>query len=630
MKKKLAYIITLLLLLESVFIPAYAASRVTDEYPNSDKWLTLSSNTSGARYFVDSLGNPVNLFGMARCQHHAQEEDVIFSSVRGIDALIEHYADYGMNFIRLALDIPDLCGGKARTADEISTYISNNIDPDVQAIIRNGMYVMLDIHMYPEGDGVDSAKATVQFAKDYYIPVLVELAKKYKDEPMVAVYELWNEPYAADQGGLEYDQNEWNESVRNYYIEAVEEIRKIDKRHVLLVSDWNAGWGTATGVTWSGYYDKIDPVYRNTCFSIHAGITELDTSYSYYKDYWADLANSANICLLFGEIETEGGISSEQGIQNFIDMLSKNESKCHFSACLWRPHGNEYKAIWGDSGWTAGYATPAPAPTSRYSIEAENIAVDSDLISLTKSNTFFGRTSSGTGVSLKPGISATDYYETSSINNVVWDSGNYTLTVRAAGTAKAKADFIVGYRTVSGKIYQIARFSGKNTNLQEYYQTVNFTSKEKIVSIVLFGCDKKTASAFIDRFYLIGKASANETVLRSRVDIKEVSQIIDLNGKSPKLENKKPNYSGTSSLQSSTVQTNDDFKNYEDNQIITVPGVAELTTTYNNRTVNKNTSNLLIIIYVMAGIVILATGFIIANTIVAKKRKKVNINRFTE
>ena len=73
------------------------------------------------------------------------------------------------------------------TKEQIIDFITNKIDPDVQAIIRNGMYVMLDIHMYPDPEGERTARTLVQFARDYYLPVLVELAKKNAEEEVLRI-----------------------------------------------------------------------------------------------------------------------------------------------------------------------------------------------------------------------------------------------------------------------------------------------------------------------------------------------------------------------------------------------------------------------------------------------------------
>ncbi len=522
--------------------PVFAASSkgVKEENLNEDKWLTLSSNKSGARYIMDSKGKPVQLFGMARCQYHANEENVIYAgSEPNVDSLVKHYADYGANFMRLAIDMPELCGGKKRSKEEINEFITKRIDPDVQAIIRNGMYVMLDIHMYPPSS-CETVEGIVQYARDFYLPVIVELAKKYKDEPMVAVIEPWNEPYPADQKQLSVDKAEWNIAVREYYMEVVKEIRKVDKRHIILVSDWNAGWGCAIPDTWSGYYNKIDPIYNNVAYSVHCTNHQLEIEYSFYKNWWKSLADDNNICLIFGEIETEYDISTEKGMRNLCDFLNETKNKYHFSGMMWRPHGQkwEYHNVWADTGWLASYCNPAPTPSSRYASEAEDLMGQIfNEVKTTSSTAFFGTIHDGTGISIKANIADNFFYETTSeINNdIVYKSGKYKLVVRVAGQKGYTGDFIVGYRDVDGVVHQIARFAGKDSNSEIYYQSVEFTAPKNIVSFAFFGCDKKANSVFIDRIYLTA-AESYGVEDRSFVDIEDANKIIYLDGKQEKIE----------------------------------------------------------------------------------------------
>ena len=542
MKQFILVILTVLLCCSSLFIPTFAqsSSGVKEGHVNEDKWLTLSENKTGARYIVDSKGNPVQLFGMARCQHHADDEDAIYAGEEpNVDSLVKHYADYGANFMRLAIDMPELCGGDKKTSQQINDFITRKIDPDVQAIIRNGMYVMLDIHMYPPST-CETVEGIVQYARDYYLPVTVELAKKYKDEPMVAVIEPWNEPYPADQKQLSVDKAEWTRAVREYYIYAVKEIRKVDKRHIILVSDWNAGWGCATPETWNGYYNKVDPNYNNVAYSVHCTDDQLEAGYNFYSNWWKSLADDNNLCLIFGEIETEYDISTEKGMKNLCNYLDETKDKYHFSGMMWRPHGQkwEYHNVWADTGWIKNYCSPSPIGGSRYVSEAEDtLGQKFDQVKTTTSDIFFGTKANGSGISLKANAPNDFFHETTSEidNDIVYNSGKYKLVVRAAGQKNYSADFIVGYRDVDGVVHQIARFAGKNSNSEVYYQNVEFTASKKIVSFVFFGCDKKVNSVFIDRVYLTASKSYGVED-RSFADVEDVNKIIYLDGKQEKVE----------------------------------------------------------------------------------------------
>lgn len=498
----------------SVLSPTSSAVTVSDVVitdTTDSRWLKLSTNTSGARYFVDVNGNPVNLWGMARCQSHADEEDILFSQKSDVNSLTDHYASLGCNWMRLAINLSDICtvGGNV-SKEEIGRFISKEVDPDVQAIIRRGMYVMLDVHMYPPSapEGIDPAVWTVQYAYDNYLPFLTELAKKYSNEPMVAVYELWNEPYPADQVSFEYDFNTWNTWVRNFFIDAVNEIRKYDTRHVLMVSDWNAGWGCAVPETWNGYYDQLDPVYRNTAHSIHVAKSHMDDSFAFYKDWYTNLAANNNLCLIFGEIETEAELMSENGIQNLMSMFSELENTHHFSGMLWRPHGDEstYVSSWSD--WAKDYTSFSSQKVLRDVIEAENFYALSENADFIKDSDLFGSYDYATGIVLSSENNRNDYYEADTVGGKIYPAGEYSLTVTSKVLQENTAGFIVGYRTVDGNIYQIAEFDG-NSNIGEIYdQTVSFKTDSSIASIVFFSNGESANSVAIDRVYIKANASA--------------------------------------------------------------------------------------------------------------------------
>lgn len=75
MKKILSWILTVVMCCLS-FMPILAevtslTGVLASAEDNSYKRLTLSTNTTGPRYHIDGNGNPVHLFGMARCQSHA-------------------------------------------------------------------------------------------------------------------------------------------------------------------------------------------------------------------------------------------------------------------------------------------------------------------------------------------------------------------------------------------------------------------------------------------------------------------------------------------------------------------------------------------------------------------------------
>ncbi len=357
----LAVIIVATSLVSVIGVTAETTTKSASVTDNSSKRLSVSTNTKGARYLVDANGNIVHLFGMARCQTHAIEEH--YDHGGSVNTLARHYADMGLNYMRLAINVDSIIGDTINdsiklTDAEIDKWITNNVDPDVKAIIGEGMYVGLDLHMISIG-GVDSlnnmtATKVGQYVTKNFIPILKRLTLYYKDEPMIANVEIWNEPSIGVKTGS--DGVSWRQTLRNFYIDAVKELRKIDATRILMVSDDNAGWGWNIGDFWSGYTKYLG---ENIVYSAHVSHDQFDAngSYSGYAGWVKGVADSLNICIMFNEVEAEPGTSTDKSIENFCKFLDETKDKYHFSSALWRPHADYVNKawIWGTNGWAAAY-----------------------------------------------------------------------------------------------------------------------------------------------------------------------------------------------------------------------------------------------------------------------------------
>jgi len=357
----LVYCMSITSVLGALFPTAAVTVSAAD---NSSKRLKLSSNTTGARYHVDQNGNPVNLFGMARCQSHATEEEPLHGG--NVNTLARHYSNYGMNYMRLAIRVNNIIGKTINdpiqlTDAEIDEWIKNSVEPDVKAIIGEGMYVGLDLHMISIS-GIDDAKklpadVVDKYIRANYLPILKRLTNYFKNEPMIANVEIWNEPsIGVPKGNNGVD---WRTTLRNYFIDVVKELRKIDSTRILMVSDDNAGWGWNINSFWSGYYSQLG---NNVVFSSHVCHDQFDAGsnhdYSNYgNNFLKAVANSNNICIFLNEIENEPASSTDQSIVNLCKFFEENKSTYHFAGCLWRPM-NDYldrTRTWGSNGWAARY-----------------------------------------------------------------------------------------------------------------------------------------------------------------------------------------------------------------------------------------------------------------------------------
>ena len=312
----------------SAFITVPAVGKTTE-----GAWLKVRG-----KYIVDASGKPFQMVGMARCQYHEGHEKNLFGPLAD---QMEYYRSLGLNCIRLAISPNrDFCPDANFHKEGADKYVEKYVDPDVQEIIKAGLYVIIDDHSF--GDTPETARTR--------IPIWEAIARRYKDEPMVAVYELWNEPCMKPAGLSPQSAKD----LRQWYAECIKAIRKYDTRHILMVSDWNAGWGAATAPMWAPVKFKVDEPYRQVIFSKHMAKDHCNANF--VKDVLDKVANTWNVPLLIGELELEGGLQTEKDLSILLDILAKNPNK--YGVWLWRPHDPDaiFTSTW--SPWAKKYASP--------------------------------------------------------------------------------------------------------------------------------------------------------------------------------------------------------------------------------------------------------------------------------
>ena len=99
------------------------------------------------------------------------------------------------------------------------------LDQQIEYARQNEVYLILDMHLSPGmNEDSDSNFWTKAENQARLLNLWKELASRYKDEPVIAAYDLFNEP---DNVPLEV----WNVFIRNL----VEEVRQIDGNHLFIV-----------------------------------------------------------------------------------------------------------------------------------------------------------------------------------------------------------------------------------------------------------------------------------------------------------------------------------------------------------------------------------------------------------
>jgi len=141
----------------------------------------------------------------------------------------------------------------------------------------NGMYLILDLHAAPGGQGNDLPIADRDPAKPSLwqspenrrkvVALWRKLAARYKDEPAIGAYDLLNEPnwdfdghYGPGGGGDHGCKDEKQTALWDYYKELTAAVREIDKRHMIILE----------GNCWGNNYKGLPAVWdNNMALSFH-------------------------------------------------------------------------------------------------------------------------------------------------------------------------------------------------------------------------------------------------------------------------------------------------------------------------------------------------------------------------
>lgn len=168
------------------------------------------------------------------------------------EADIERIAQLGYNSVRPALNsrlfVTD--GNPPGYSEEGFALLDNLI----KWCKANNVYVIIDMHAAvggQTGQNIDDSADNQPelFIQPKYQDELVDLwrtiAKRYKDEPAVAGYDLLNEPLPARTGAAKA----YKAQLEPLYRRLTTAIREVDPRHMIIVegADWANDWSVFTG-----------------------------------------------------------------------------------------------------------------------------------------------------------------------------------------------------------------------------------------------------------------------------------------------------------------------------------------------------------------------------------------------
>ncbi|TXI12616.1 MAG: glycoside hydrolase family 5 protein [Rhizobium sp.] len=189
---------------------------------------------------------------------------------------IDTMAKWGFNSVRLPMHwnlfIEDVRGKGAASRIVWNEEGFRRVDALVGWLKANHMYLILDLHAAPGGQGHDIAISDRDPQKPSLwdsprdqatmIALWSEIARRYRNEKTIAGYDLLNEPNWGfqdknDKGGC---RETGNGPLRDIYQSTIRAIRAIDTNHMLIIE----------GNCWGNNYTGILPIDdRNTTLSFH-------------------------------------------------------------------------------------------------------------------------------------------------------------------------------------------------------------------------------------------------------------------------------------------------------------------------------------------------------------------------
>ncbi|MBN1553292.1 MAG: cellulase family glycosylhydrolase [Phycisphaerae bacterium] len=311
-----------------------------------DAWLAVEG-----KFIVDSAGRPFVLGGYSTYmgeywwdefpRYGTQALMARYFRTRGFNVcrlgLVEHEPSHWSDSIMRDGSAFEKFGGPAG-------YVKKFVRPLVDQIVGEGMYVIIDWH---DSYKLDAKK--IRAIGDFWEACAME----FKDDPGVAMYQLLNEPCFVDGQNRPDLAGRLREITKNY----IERIRKHDKRHILLVSDWNCGWGWATEDQWSPVnFDPGDP-QGQIVYSKH--ISKEHTNDAFMIGGMDNVADKWNVPMFFDEVEM-GVLLPPRNMGWFFDFLSRNERKYGFA--IWVAGQYPEEQLEQFSAFAQTYLSVSPLP----------------------------------------------------------------------------------------------------------------------------------------------------------------------------------------------------------------------------------------------------------------------------
>lgn len=182
------------------------------------------------------------------------------------------------------------------------------------------LYVLFDMHCAPggqTGDNIDDSYGypflfKSKSSQDLMTKIWVDIAKKYKDEPIVVGYDIVNEPIAHY---FEDELDVLNHELFLLYKRIIKEIRSVDKQHTIFLN----------GSIWGSNFDVFEElVDDNVVYEFHK--YWVDVNYNVIQQY-IDFRDKHQVPIYVGET----GENTDEWVNEFRVLLDKH----NISWCYW-------------------------------------------------------------------------------------------------------------------------------------------------------------------------------------------------------------------------------------------------------------------------------------------------------
>jgi endoglucanase len=235
---------------------------------------------------------------------------------------IDSLSAWGFNSIRLPMHynlytpaIEEEKNGEITWIEEGFTMTDNLL----KWCAQNKMYLILDLHAAPGGQGNDAAISDYDTTKPSLwqseanqkkiIALWKKLALRYKDSPWIGAYDIINEPNwnftGTNKNGC--DENS-NGPLRELMIAVTKAIREVDTNHLIFIE----------GNCWGNNYNGIFPLWdENMALSFHK-YWNYNTTASIQK--MLDYRTQYNVPIWLGE----SGENSNVWFKDVISLVEKN------------------------------------------------------------------------------------------------------------------------------------------------------------------------------------------------------------------------------------------------------------------------------------------------------------------